>query len=635
MRLRFAVLIGLLLGHTFGLLLLPRQALAASGGIYISELQTGGAATGHTNDEFIELYNATANDVALKGWKLEYRPVSSTYGADCTKGWSKSLALDAATIKSHKFLLIKDSNYPLDADMSFANWSISGTAGAVRILDAAGKTADALAWGDDPGCGFGRPASIGAGQSLERLPGAQAPQGGNAYDTGDNANDFLVRQAPEPQKSTVPAELPLQFTNIAHDSTAQLELSEVSVNPAPGSSAGPFLEFHNTGTSALVLSSYLIKLGVVGYYLPQRVLLPDAYAIVQSETFPLSLDTNGGVASLIDAFGNTVDGASWPVAPAGASRIWAENGWVWTARPTPAAPNEFVALPEPAPAPPATGPAGQGEGPAAESALEITELLPDPASPATDAEDEFIEIHNAGAGPADLAGYVLKTGSSLSDSYTLPAGTLDANGYIAFKSSDSHVALANSGSSVALYGPDGRQIGAKISYEPAKSGQAWAKFGGGWSWTTTPTPAAPNVLTQPTVAGAATATVTTAKAKATAKSAAAKSKVAPTKKAAAAKTKAVKTKPAKKTNSPLVAAATTPAGHWLLFVLAGLTIAYIIYEFRYDLRDFYHRLRGYPGRGATPRPVTEGRGGDRASERPGRGQDDLRPGARPRPRLQW
>src|SRR5262249_40824305 len=44
--------------------------------------------------------------------------------------------------------------------------------------------------------------------------------------------------------------------------------------------------------------------------------------------------------------------------------------------------------------------------------INITEMLPDPVAPATDANDEFIELFNPNSTAVDLAGYVLKTGSS-------------------------------------------------------------------------------------------------------------------------------------------------------------------------------------------------------------------------------
>jgi len=244
-------------------------------------------------------------------------------------------------------------------------------------------------------------------------------------------------------------------------------------------------------------------------------------------------------------------------------------------------------------------------------ALDITELLPDPAAPATDADDEFIELHNPGSTTVDLSGYTLKTGSTLSDTYTIADTTLDAGGYIVLKSVDTHLALANDGSSVALYDPTGQQVGTTVSYTAAKTGQAWARFGAGWSWTTTPTPGEPNILTQPTVLSATTTAAKTAATKTANAKAVSKPKAAKTKAAA-------KPKVAKSVLKPLLAGTTSPGGRWLLYILAGLTIAYIIYEFRYDVRNYYYKLRGYPVGRLAPVPVAQGRGSDRADQRPRR-----------------
>jgi len=616
MHWRILVIIGLLLGHSLGLLLAPSAALAVSGSLYISELQTGGSGTGHANDEFVELYNGTDNDIPLHGWQLEYRAVSASNGSDCAKGWSKTAALPDAVIKSHRFFLLADKNYALVADARFS-FDLSGTAGTVHVLNGSKQVVDALAWGDGASCGLGRSAALAAGQSLERLPGAQVPQGGNAYDTGDNANDFMVRSNPEPQAASSPGETPLEFADFAStDATTQLELSELLVTPAADDTAGPFIEFHNSGTAAVALNAYVIKLGLVGYYLPQRVLLPGAYVAIHSETFPVALDPTGGTASLLGAFSNTVDTASWPAAPVGASRVWDGEGWTWTAHPTPDAVNELVPLPSPVSPPDSASPAPIESGVGSQQsypALDITELLPDPAAPATDADDEFIELHNPGPTTADLSGYTLKTGNSQTDVYTIGDITLDADGYIVFNSADTHIALANTGSSVALYDPTGQPVGSTVSYPTAKTGEAWARFGAGWSWTTTPTPGQSNVLSQPTVlAASATAAKATAKTVKTITTKAPAKPKTPTVKAAA------KPKVSKSGAKPLLAGTTTTGGRWLLFILAGLTIAYIIYEFRYDIRNYYYKLRGYPIGRLAPVPVVEGRGSDRTHQRPRR-----------------
>jgi hypothetical protein len=241
----------------------------------------------------------------------------------------------------------------------------------------------------------------------------------------------------------------------------------------------------------------------------------------------------------------------------------------------------------------------------------LTELLPDPAAPGVDATDEFIELHNYGTAEMNLAGYVLKTGSDLSGHFTLPAMTLAPGGYAAFTSEQTHLALTNSGGKTALFDPANLQIGEAVSYDAAATGETWAHFDGGWQWTSTPTPGAANILTASAkAAAAASAAAKKATKAATVKTAAVKA--AKTTKATAVKAKATpkpKKAAAKKTTA-LVAGVAKASGPWLLFVLAGLTICYAIYEFRYDIRNYYYRLRGYTGRGRQTRPAPAGRGRD-------------------------
>jgi hypothetical protein len=231
----------------------------------------------------------------------------------------------------------------------------------------------------------------------------------------------------------------------------------------------------------------------------------------------------------------------------------------------------------PAAAAPADGPAP----------LELNELLPDPASPLTDANDEFIEIYNPNSVPVSLSGYVIKTGTNLSTKHTLKAAIVPPAGYLALKSGATKISLANAGSSVALFDPAGRQLGPTITYGKALTGDAWARGDNDtWSWTTTPTPGASNILTEPDPASLVAAAGH--KASKTGKTSGAKASKSKTTKAKSTKTKL------SKLAAPALAAATSPGGHWLLFTLGGLTIAYVIYEFRHDLRSYYIKLRGYP-----------------------------------------
>ena len=105
-------------------------------------------------------------------------------------------------------------------------------------------------------------------------------------------------------------------------------------------------------------------------------------------------------------------------------------------------------------------------------ALVISELMPSNSSTIADEDGEFsdwLEIHNDGASPANLAGYHLTDDDQLLTKWTFPSASIPAGGYLLVWASDKNRALTGSplhtsfklsaeGEYLALVAPDGVTI---------------------------------------------------------------------------------------------------------------------------------------------------------------------------------
>lgn len=229
----------------------------------------------------------------------------------------------------------------------------------------------------------------------------------------------------------------------------------------------------------------------------------------------------------------------------------------------------------------------------------ITELLPNPASPKTDAADEFIEVYNPNSDAINLKGYSLETGTTTLHDFTFTSDVIvGPNAYTAFYSADTRLSLSNSGGEARLLDPSGAAISETSVYTAADDGMVWALSDGSWQWSTSETPNTANVITMPLPAE------TTKKAtKTTAKKSTAKVKGASTTKTK--KPKAAKAKKTKTTTSPVSSTSasvpTTPIHTTVLVGVAVVAVLYGLYEYRHDLANKLHQLRGHRSFGRATR----------------------------------
>lgn len=213
------------------------------------------------------------------------------------------------------------------------------------------------------------------------------------------------------------------------------------------------------------------------------------------------------------------------------------------------------------------------------SAPQITELLPNPGSPHTDAVDEFVELYNPNAVAFDLSGFILEAGLTGNKHYTFPAGTtIPAHAFVAYFSETTKLSLSNTSGKVILQDPLQRTIAQSEVYGTAKDDLAWARANGTWYWTTQPTPNATNVIQEPVAK--------TKKSSSTASSS----------KKSAATAKTTSSKKTATTGATQLASTTvedTPLHPLTLAVVGGFAILYGAYEYRRDMANKFYQFRRY------------------------------------------
>ncbi len=158
-----------------------------SGRVVINELQVEGTTT--AADEFVEIHNPNACDVAVGGWAIEYR---SRAGGTATILYRFP---SAARLAPGAYFVLAGLAFSGPKDVVFS-FTLDGTSGQIGILDGT-RVVDGVGYGNASGLLVeGAPAvAPPGGQSLARRLGG--------IDTDSNAADFRV-QTPTPRGPNPP-----------------------------------------------------------------------------------------------------------------------------------------------------------------------------------------------------------------------------------------------------------------------------------------------------------------------------------------------------------------------------------------------------------------------------------------------
>lgn len=213
--------------------------------------------------------------------------------------------------------------------------------------------------------------------------------------------------------------------------------------------------------------------------------------------------------------------------------------------------------------------------------LQMSEILPNPASPKTDAEGEFVELYNPNSKAFDLSGFKLQYVSSTSattHTFTFPNGTTIAgNHFKAFFASLTHFSLSNNGGQLWFVDPLGNTVAKSDLYGKANDGMSWIYAGGKWQWTALPSPKATNKLAP--LAGTITPAAPTVNGK----------------KITAVKGASTAASSRGTTGGSLAAdrAPITPVHPFTLVAVVAAALLYGAYEYRTDLANRLYQYRTY------------------------------------------
>jgi hypothetical protein len=217
--------------------------------------------------------------------------------------------------------------------------------------------------------------------------------------------------------------------------------------------------------------------------------------------------------------------------------------------------------------------------------IEITELLPDPASPLSDGKDEYIELYNAGGAVVLLNGWKLV--DEAGHSSKLDGVSIPGNSYIVLYSATTKLSLNNSGDTISLVRPDGEVVMTTPNYGASKVGRSYGVTPEGWGWLIRPTPGVVNASLSVDNEEALTSSSKAKKvsAKSTKAKSASKSKSPKVAKAAAA------TKDTPSTSSESGDAEQAVPWVWLVAGLGVFAVGYGVYEYRPEIISAIDRVR--------------------------------------------
>ncbi len=459
----------------------PPPAEVNVGDIVINEFVSDPA----DGPEWIEIYNNTATEINLNGWKLE----DGRTGTNTLATFSGSDTIAASGFKvvelssnylnnSGDIIKLKKSDGTIIDQVAYGNWND-------------GNVSDNAAKANDP-------------NSVARST--------DGNDTDNDAADFAVTTtltknstniitAP-PSEETGGTSAPAESTPSSPPSwpVGSLLINEFIADPTDGEVE--WIEFYNPTSAVINLNSWTVEdggetsttlsgsVGPLGFYVlekPKGILNNTGDIIILKDPAGLVIDQV--------TYGDWDDGEKSDNAPAASdpNSVARKTDGQNTTNDF----NDFVVA-TPTKGTSNSGGLQQNPNGAYSHDIIVNEALPNPKG--DDSQGEFIELKNIGVADIDLTGW--KIGDASSKKYTIKASDfssviLKPKEFFVLYRKTTGIALNNSGTeSAKIFSPDGALVHSIEYSGAAAEDQSYAKQDANYFWTTTPTPGKENIITR-------------------------------------------------------------------------------------------------------------------------------------------
>ncbi|MDO8335923.1 MAG: lamin tail domain-containing protein [Candidatus Saccharibacteria bacterium] len=361
--------------------LISPSVFASSSGVVIKRFQAGGAPSGTSQQEFIEIYNDSSEDVDISNWCINHNDSSTNINCFIPPNTQTKLYITTKSsllVVSPQFIAAYPAVvYDFGYSAGFST-NIPGTNGTIKLTDNLSQTVDRLGWGNGLGEGVAMPGNLTGGQIFERT-----------QDTNDNSADFVVKTPPAalphggiyekvvpvdvcPNISGLNITVPTGYIkdtdgncyedicdNIAglqkvilngyyrdgiDCKIVELKISELLPNVSGSDTGKEFIEIYNPTSHQVDLSGYILQLGPSyskNYVLPSFALNPNSLVSLSDTVTKITLPNTSASVKLLTPDSQMVDETAAYQDP-GDDQAWAlfADSWRYTNQPTPEVVNQ-------------------------------------------------------------------------------------------------------------------------------------------------------------------------------------------------------------------------------------------------------------------------------------------------------